>query len=48
MASWKRFLEDISFEAGDRAGETVTVDGSYVQQRMADVKHSNDINRFIL
>ncbi len=44
----ERVLEDISFEAPAHAGETVTVDGAYVQSRMAPVLVSDDLARYIL
>src|SRR5205085_4684310 len=41
-------LDDISFSAADRAGETVAVDGDYVKSRVADLAKNADLSRFIL
>ncbi|GAB4070139.1 ATP-dependent protease ATPase subunit HslU [Ancylobacter sonchi] len=44
----ERVLDDLSFTAPDRAGETVTVDGPYVRERVADLASNTDLSRFIL
>ncbi|HYZ21464.1 MAG TPA: ATP-dependent protease ATPase subunit HslU [Rhodopila sp.] len=44
----ERLLEDISFTATDRAGETVTVDAAYVNERVAPLAQRGDLSRFIL
>ena len=44
----ERLLEEISFTASDRNGETVTVDGSLVRERVAPLAASADLSRFIL
>lgn len=44
----EKVLEDVSFQATDRAGETVTVDADYVHARMADASRYDDVSRFIL
>ena len=44
----ERVLDDISFTAGDRSGETVTIDGEYVRSRVADLAKNADLSRFIL
>jgi ATP-dependent HslUV protease ATP-binding subunit HslU len=44
----ERLLEDISFTATDRAGETVTVDAAYVKERVAPLAQKGDLSRFIL
>jgi ATP-dependent HslUV protease ATP-binding subunit HslU len=44
----ERVLDDISFAAPDRAGETVTIDGAYVTSRVADLARNADLSRFIL
>ena len=33
----EKVVEEISFTAGDRAGETVTIDGAYVRERVGDL-----------
>ncbi len=44
----ERLLEEISFSATDRAGETVTVDAGYVNERVAPLAQKGDLSRFIL
>ena len=44
----ERVLDDISFSAADRSGETVAVDGEYVRSRVADLAKNADLSRFIL
>jgi ATP-dependent HslUV protease ATP-binding subunit HslU len=44
----ERLLEDISFTATDRAGETITVDAPYVNERVAPLAQKGDLSRFIL
>lgn len=44
----ERILDDISFTAPDRSGETVTIDGPYVQSRIGDLAKNADLSRFIL
>ncbi|WP_237213816.1 ATP-dependent protease ATPase subunit HslU [Falsiroseomonas oryziterrae] len=44
----ERLLDEISFTASDRSGETVTVDGEMVRGRVAPLAASADLSRFIL
>jgi len=44
----ERVLDDISFAAPDRAGETIKIDGAYVRERVADLAKNADLSRFIL
>ncbi len=44
----ERLLEDISFTATDRPGETITVDAEYVRERVAPLAARGDLSRFIL
>jgi ATP-dependent HslUV protease ATP-binding subunit HslU len=44
----ERLLEDISFTATDRPGETITVDAAYVNERVAPLAARGDLSRFIL
>jgi len=44
----ERVLEEISFEASDRAGQTVRIDAAYVQERVGDLARNADLSRFIL
>jgi len=44
----ERLLEEISFEAADRAGARITVDAEYVRERLADLTADEDLTRYIL
>jgi len=44
----ERVLDEISFSATDRAGETVTIDAAYVQKHIGDLAKNADLSRFIL
>ena len=44
----EKLLEDISFTATDRSGESVTVDAAYVAERVAPLAKRGDLSRFIL
>jgi ATP-dependent HslUV protease ATP-binding subunit HslU len=44
----ERLVEEISFTATDRGGETVTVDAAYVRERVAPLAQKGDLSRFIL
>jgi ATP-dependent HslUV protease ATP-binding subunit HslU len=44
----ERVLDDISFTASDRNGETIQVDADYVQQHIGDLAKNTDLSRFIL
>ncbi|ABS67539.1 ATP-dependent protease ATPase subunit HslU [Xanthobacter versatilis] len=44
----ERVLDDLSFSAPDRSGETVVVDAEYVRSRVADLARNADLSRFIL
>lgn len=44
----ERLLEDISFSATDHAGETLTLDGAMVRERVENLAKNADLSRFIL
>ncbi len=44
----ERLLEDISFTATDRAGDTIAVDAAYVNEKVAPLARTGDLSRFIL
>lgn len=44
----ERVLDEISFDASDRGGQTVTIDGDYVRDRVAELAKNADLSRFIL
>ncbi|AWN49160.1 HslU--HslV peptidase ATPase subunit [Methylobacterium terrae] len=44
----ERVLDDVSFTAPDRTGETVTIDATYVRDRVESLAQNADLSRFIL
>ncbi|MGY0570598.1 ATP-dependent protease ATPase subunit HslU [Bradyrhizobium sp. RDM12] len=44
----ERVLDEISFTAPDRSGETVRVDADFVQKHVGDLAKNADLSRFIL
>ena len=44
----EKLLEELSFEAEDRQGETVTVDAAYVRERLAGLANDSDLSKYIL
>jgi ATP-dependent HslUV protease ATP-binding subunit HslU len=44
----ERVLDEISFAATDRAGETIQIDAAYVEKHIGDLAKNADLSRFIL
>jgi ATP-dependent HslUV protease ATP-binding subunit HslU len=44
----ERLFDELSFEASDMAGVTVTVDRAYVRSQLADIVQNEDLSRYIL
>ncbi|MFV0645366.1 MAG: ATP-dependent protease ATPase subunit HslU [Sphingomonadaceae bacterium] len=44
----EKLLEDISFDAEDHRGETVTINAAYVRERLADLAGDSDLSKYIL
>jgi len=44
----ERVLDDISFTATDRGGETLVIDGDYVKKTVSDIAKNADLSRYIL
>ena len=44
----EKLLEEISFEAPEKAGETIEVDGDYVRKALADIVKDTDLSRYVL
>ena len=44
----EKLLEDISFAATDKSGETFTVDAAYVKSQVGELARKGDLSRFIL
>ncbi|MBA6232341.1 MULTISPECIES: HslU--HslV peptidase ATPase subunit [unclassified Colwellia] len=44
----ERLIEDLSFNADKRAGETITIDAKYVDSTISELVRNEDLSRFIL
>ena len=44
----EKLLEDVSFDAEDRKGSSVTVDAAYVNGQLADLARNTDLSKYIL
>jgi ATP-dependent HslUV protease ATP-binding subunit HslU len=44
----ERVLDEISFEATDKGGETIRIDAAYVQSRIGDLAKNADLSKLIL
>ena len=44
----ERLMEDISYDASDRHGESVTIDADYVGKHLDELVADEDLSRFIL
>ncbi|PZT91332.1 MAG: HslU--HslV peptidase ATPase subunit [Citromicrobium sp.] len=44
----ERLLEDISFEAEEHKGETISIDAAYVRDRLDDLAGDTDLSKYIL
>jgi ATP-dependent HslUV protease ATP-binding subunit HslU len=44
----ERLLEELSFEAEDREGESVTIDAAYVSDKLAGLAKDTDLSKYIL
>ena len=44
----ERVLDEISFTAADRSGQTVTIDAAYVHEHIGDLAKNTDLSKFIL
>jgi ATP-dependent HslUV protease ATP-binding subunit HslU len=44
----EKLLEELSFTAEDRQGETVTIDAAYVRERLSDLAQDTDLSRYVL
>jgi ATP-dependent HslUV protease ATP-binding subunit HslU len=44
----ERILDDVSFTAPDRSGETVAIDGDFVRRQVGELARNADLSRFIL
>ena len=44
----EKVLDDISFTASDKSGETITVDANYIQNNLGELAKDTDLSKFIL
>jgi ATP-dependent HslUV protease ATP-binding subunit HslU len=44
----EKIVQDLSFDAPDRSGETVVIDREYVREKVKDVAEDRDLSRYIL
>ncbi len=44
----ERVLDDISFHATDRGGETIEITGAYVREKVDGLSKNTDLSRFVL
>ncbi|MFZ1851906.1 MAG: ATP-dependent protease ATPase subunit HslU [Nitrosomonas sp.] len=44
----EKLLEDVSFNATKHSGETITIDASYVDERLKNLAQSEDLSRYVL
>jgi ATP-dependent HslUV protease ATP-binding subunit HslU len=44
----ERVLDDVSFTATDRSGETVTMDAAFVEKHVGGLARDTDLSKFIL
>jgi len=44
----EKLLEEVSFDAEDRQGQTLVVDGDYVEKQLAAIARNTDLSRFVL
>ncbi|MEZ5843506.1 MAG: ATP-dependent protease ATPase subunit HslU [Hyphomicrobiaceae bacterium] len=48
MTVLERVLDEISFEASDKPGQTVTIDAAYVKKHVGELAKNADLSKFIL
>jgi ATP-dependent HslUV protease ATP-binding subunit HslU len=44
----EKLLEDVSFNAEERRGSTLTVDGAYVDSQLASIARNTDLSKYVL
>ncbi len=44
----ERLLDEVSFHASELGGQTIAIDGPYVDRMLADIAKSDDLSRYIL
>ena len=44
----EKLLEDVSFDAEDRSGETLTIDAAFVDKQLSSIARNGDLSRYVL
>ena len=44
----ERVFEDLSFNAPDKAGDSITIDADFVEQHLGELSRSTDLSRYVL
>jgi ATP-dependent HslUV protease ATP-binding subunit HslU len=44
----ERVLDELSFDAPEKKGEQITIDGDYVRRMLTDIVKDQDLSRYIL
>ena len=44
----ERLLDEVSFHAPELDGQSITIDGVYVDRMLSDIAKSDDLSRYIL
>ena len=44
----EKLLEDVSFDAEDRKGQTLTIDAAYVDGQLQEVARNTDLSKYVL
>ena len=44
----ERLVEDITFDAPDKSGQSIRIDAAYVRERIGKMADDTDLSRFVL
>ncbi len=44
----EKLLEDVSYDAEDRHGQTISIDAAYVEGQLAEVARNTDLSKYVL
>ncbi len=44
----EKLLEDVSFDAENRQGETLVIDAAYVDKQLSEVARNTDLSKYVL
>jgi len=48
QTAMEKLLEELSFEAEDRAGETIRIDADYVERQLSAIARNTDLSKYVL